>query len=68
MGGVDRESIGTEVNAEGLSLMSMKVRERATAARQMAPAIIAPNTSPQVARSSNRDSCAFMVLSAMPYA
>src|SRR5215470_16149098 len=47
-GGEDRASISADVNAEGLSLISMKVREKATAARQMAPAIIAPTTSPRV--------------------
>jgi hypothetical protein len=62
-GGGKRASIGFAVNAEGLSLISMKARERATAPRQMATAIIAPTTSPQVARSSIRGSCAFMLLS-----
>jgi len=63
IGGEERASIGTEVNAEGLFLISMNVRERATAPMQMAPAIIAPTMSPQVARSSIRGSCAFMLLS-----
>jgi hypothetical protein len=57
------ECIGTDVNADGLSLMSMKVREKAMAPRQMTTAIIAPTTSPQVARSSIRGSGVFMVLS-----
>jgi hypothetical protein len=61
--GEERAFIGTDVNAEGLSFMSMKVRERATAPRQMTTAIIAPTTSPQVVRSSIRGSCVFMVLS-----
>jgi hypothetical protein len=43
--------------------MSMKVRENAMAPRQMTTAIIAPTTSPQVARSSIRGSGVFMVLS-----
>jgi hypothetical protein len=63
IGGKERASIGTDVNAEGLFLISINVIERATAPRQMAPAIIAPAMSPQVARSSIRGSCAFMLLS-----
>jgi len=53
----------TDVKSDGLSLMATKVTARATAPMQMAPAIIAPTTSPQVGRSSIRGSCAFMVLS-----
>ena len=63
MGNAERASVGADVEAEGRSLMSRKVSESATAPRQMAPAIIAPTTSPQVVRSSNRGSCAFMVFS-----
>src|SRR5262249_26531917 len=55
------ERISTDVKSDGLSLMATKVTARATNPMQMAPAIIAPTTSPQVARSSIRGSCAFMV-------
>src|SRR5262245_16940000 len=63
MGGEKRSLIGTDVNAEGLSLISMKDRESATAPRQLAPAIIPPTKSLHVARSSFHDSSAFMLLS-----
>jgi hypothetical protein len=63
IGNGERVLVGAVVHAEGRSRMSVKVRERATAPRQMALAIIAPTTSPRVARSSIRGSCAFMVFS-----
>jgi hypothetical protein len=56
MGGDERVSIDIDVNAEGLSLIAMKVTLSATAPMQMATAIIAPTTSPQVARCSIRGS------------